>query len=88
MMATPETKIDWAKTEEQALSEVGVTRESGLGKLVIGQREINAKFFKAITLILESIADPNDPNLQKAKDLVDVIPARIPPGCTDPNKIG
>lgn len=85
-MATPETKIDWAKTEEEALREVGATRESGLGKLVIGQREINARFFKAITLILETIADPNDPNYQKAKDLVDVIPGRIPPGCANPDE--
>ena len=87
MMATPETKIDWAKTEEEALREVGATRESGLGKLVIGQRDINARFFKAITLILEGIADPNAPSLQKAKDLVDLVPGRIPPGCSNPEEI-
>jgi hypothetical protein len=84
-MATPETKIDWNETEERALREVGATRESGLGKLVIGQRDINAKLFKAITLILEAIADPNNPNLQKAADLVKEVPGRIPPGCSDPH---
>lgn len=88
MMATPETEIDWAQTEEEALRTVGVTRESGFGKFIIGQREINARFFKAITLILEGIADPNAPSLKKAKALVDVVPGRIPPGCTNPEEVG
>jgi hypothetical protein len=83
-MATPEKSL-WKKDNDAVLQEMGFTGDAFLRELVIGQREINGRFYQAMKLILEAIADPNNPDLQKAKDFIDVVPGRIPPGCSDPH---
>ena len=85
-MATPENSL-WKQDDAAALQGMGFTGDAFLRELVIGQREINGRFYQAMKLILEAIADPNNPNLKKAQDFIDIVPGRIPPGCVDPNRL-
>ena len=85
-MATPE-KSSWKKDNDSVLQEMGFTGDAFLRELVIGQREINGRFYQAMKLILEAIADPNNPKIREAQVFIDVVPGRTPPGCSDPQPV-
>jgi hypothetical protein len=79
------TKAQLKKEEEAVFAELGIGEgEVSLRKLILGQRKINGKLFRAIDLILDSLnaqsGKATDPALVEAKNENDGVPGP-PPGC-------